>query len=150
MTVRTIQLSRGAQRALLFVTTSLLAIPASGALAQNASTTPQSGSSNAIEQVIITARVERHNKEFFSSQTVKTLDQDQIKAATSVGGVASVLNLVPGVSASTYGATGSTKTTISIDGVKLGWAGFSGGNPDNGSIMVTWDGVPMTNPGNGL
>ena len=150
MTINKNWLSTGTRHSVLLVTTSVLAIAAPAVLAQGFSTAPRTGSSNSIEEVIVTARVERHNREFFSSQTVKTLDQDQIKAATSVGGVASVLNLVPGVSASTYGATGSTKTTISIDGVKLGWAGFSGGNPDNGSIMVTWDGVPMTNPGNGL
>lgn len=102
------------------------------------------------EQVLITARMERHQEELMSVQTIKTLDQDQIKASSTIGGIAQALNLVPGVSEATYGQTGSTKTTISIDGIKLGWAGFSGGNPDNGSIGVSFDGVPMQNPGNGL
>ncbi|MDE8342789.1 MAG: TonB-dependent receptor [Acidocella sp.] len=85
------------------------------------------------ETVIVQARHQRHAADFRSGQTVKVLDQDQIRAVSVVAGVAKALSLVPGVSTTTYG-----------------WAGFSGGNPDNGSIGVTFDGVPMSNPGNGL
>jgi len=107
-------------------------------------------SPDALEEVTVTARKERHIQEFQTDQTTKVLDQDQIKATSVVGGAARALALVPGVSTSTYGPTGSSKTTISIDGIKVGWAGFSGGNPDNGSIGVSFDGVPMNNRGNGL
>ncbi|MDE2041572.1 MAG: TonB-dependent receptor [Alphaproteobacteria bacterium] len=109
-----------------------------------------SASSNEKGDIVVTARSERHDKEFESDQTDKVLDRDQIRAVSVVGGAAKALALVPGVSTSSYGATGSQKTTISIDGVKVGWAGFSGGNPDNGAVGVTFDDVPMSNPGNGL
>ncbi len=115
-----------------------------------AAATGDSGASDSRAEVGVTARVLRHDEEFKTDQTVKTLDQDQIKESSIVGGAAKALSVVPGVSTSSYGATGSAKTTISIDGIKIGWAGFSGGNPDNGSLGVTFDGVPMANPGNGL
>jgi iron complex outermembrane receptor protein len=103
-----------------------------------------------LNAVLVTARRERHKKSFASASTIKTLDQDQIRASSRVGGVAQAMMLVPGVSVSSYGATGSSKTTISINGIKIGWAGFSGGNPDNGSVAPSFDGVPMMNPGNDL
>jgi iron complex outermembrane receptor protein len=103
-----------------------------------------------LNEVLVTARRERHKKDFISNSTVKTLDRDQIRASSTVGGAAEAMMLVPGVSVSSYGATGSQKSTISINGIKTGWAGFSGGNPDNGSIATSFDGVPMTNPGNDL
>ncbi|MDD2877434.1 MAG: TonB-dependent receptor [Acidiphilium sp.] len=87
---------------------------------------------------------------FKSSQTTKVIGRRQIAAAGAVGGIAKALALAPGVNVSTYGSNGATKSSISIDGVKAGWAGFSGGNTDNGSIGVSFDGVPMVNPGNGL
>ncbi len=103
-----------------------------------------------LNEVLVTARRERHKADFISNSTVKTLDRDQIRASSTVGGAAEAMMLVPGVSVSSYGATGSQKSTISINGIKTGWAGFSGGNPDNGSIATSFDGVPMTNPGNDL
>lgn len=114
------------------------------------STAASDTDANALTEVVVTARVLRHDEEFKSDQTTKVLDQDQIKESSIVGGVAKAIAVVPGVSTSSYGSTGSAKTTISIDGIKIGWAGFSGGNPDNGSLGVTFDGVPMANPGNGL
>jgi iron complex outermembrane receptor protein len=87
---------------------------------------------------------------FKSSVTTKVLNRREIEAAGVVGGVANALALAPGVNVSSYGANGVSKASISIDGVKTGWAGFSGGNADNGSIGVSFDGVPMVNPGNGL
>lgn len=110
----------------------------------------EAGAPTVVSSLVVTARKERHVKEFKSDQTIKVLDQDQIRAVSVVGGAAKALALAPGVSTSSYGGTGAQKTTISIDGVKVGWAGFSGGNPDNGAIGVTFDGVPMNNPGNGL
>ncbi len=111
---------------------------------------PSPISTTALNQVLVTARRERHKQDFVSSSTVKTLDRDQIRASTTVGGAAQAMMLVPGVSVSSYGATGAQKSTISINGIKTGWAGFSGGNPDNGSIAPSFDGVPMSNPGNDL
>lgn len=110
--------------------------------------TPVAG--QATETVLVQARKLRHAKDFKSDETIKVLDQDQIRAVSVVGGAAKALALVPGVSVASYGSTGSAKTSISIDGIKAGWAGFAGGNPDNGSIGVSFDGVPMVNPGNDL
>ena len=84
------------------------------------------------------------------NQNTVTLDQEEIQSGGVVGGAARALAVAPGVSVSSYGGNGATKTSISIDGVKAGWTGISGGNTDNGSIGVTFDGVPMVNPGNGL
>ncbi len=120
------------------------------AAAQSAAAPAPAKATGSTETVLVTARRQRHNKDFKSTQTVKVLDQDQIRATSIVGGVAKALAIVPGVSTTTYGATGSSKSSISINGIKAGWAGFSGGNPDNGSLGITFDGVPMVNPGNGL
>ena len=107
-------------------------------------------STTQLNAVLVTARHERNVLQFTTDQAIKTLDRDQIRASSTVGGIAAAMSLIPGVSTSTYGTTGSTKTTISINGIKTGWAGFSGGNPDNGSVSPTFDGVPMANPGNDL
>lgn len=83
-------------------------------------------------------------------ETVKVISKQEIAAASPAGGAAAALAFAPGVNVSSYGGTGASKASISINGVKTGWAGFSGGNFDNGSIGVTFDGIPMVNPGNGL
>lgn len=115
----------------------------------NDSSMDNGGQVGASDEVIITARKKRNNNDFESSQNTKTMDQDQIRAAGAVGGVARAMALVPGVSIQSYGNTGSQKTTFSINGIKAGWAGFTV-SLDNGSLGVTFDGVPMVNPGNGL
>jgi iron complex outermembrane receptor protein len=130
--------------------TSAAAYAATPAMPASAAASPGPISTAGLNAVLVTARRERHKKSFASASTIKTLDQDQIRASSRVGGVAQAMMLVPGVSVSSYGATGSSKTTISINGIKIGWAGFSGGNPDNGSVAPSFDGVPMMNPGNDL
>lgn len=128
-----------------------IAIPAhAAARPRRPEAEPSSSSFATLGEVLVTARRERQKKQFTTDLTTKTLDQDQIRASSMVGGAAQAMNLVPGVSIASYGATGSNKTTISLNGIKVGWAGFSGGNPDNGSVAVTLDGVPMTSPGNDL
>ncbi len=92
----------------------------------------------------------KKKKLLVSGQAVKVIGKDQIEAASPAGGAAAALAFAPGVNVSSYGGTGASKSSISINGVKTGWAGFSGGNFDNGSIGVTFDGIPMVNPGNGL
>ncbi len=140
----------------LAVRAALTGALATGALAHAALPNPTPAASAGpasiatLNEVLVTARIQRHKKDFISSETVKTLDQDQIRASSRVGGVAQAMMLVPGVSVSSYGATGSQKSTISINGIKIGWAGYSGGNPDNGSVQPTFDGIPMNNPGNDL
>lgn len=87
---------------------------------------------------------------FKSDQSEKVISKQELQAAGPVGGSAQALALAPGVGVTGYGTTGSTKTSISINGIKQGWGGFSGGQIDNGSIAVTFDGVPMSNPSTGL
>ena len=96
------------------------------------------------------AKALSHRSVFHSGQSVKVLGKKQIAAAGPLGGSAQVLSYAPGVGVSGYGSTGATKTSISINGIKQGWAGFSGGTIDNGSLSVTFDGVPMVNPSSGL
>ncbi|UTV80190.1 TonB-dependent receptor [Acidithiobacillus sp. YTS05] len=91
---------------------------------------------------------QKHN--FYSGQSIKVLDKAQMAATGPMGGSAQALSYAPGVGVSGYGSNGATKTSISINGVKQGWGGFSGGQIDNGSLSVTFDGVPMVDPSTGL
>lgn len=86
---------------------------------------------------------------FHSSQTVRVLDRAQIEAAGPVAGSAQILSYTPGANVTGYGNSGATKYTISINGVHQGWGGY-GGNTDNGSLGVTFDGVPIVDPATGL
>ncbi|WP_288126329.1 TonB-dependent receptor [Thiomonas sp.] len=87
---------------------------------------------------------------FKSGQSTKVLGKTELQAAGPVGGSAQALSLAPGVGVTGYGATGSTKNSISVNGLKQGWGGFSNGQIDNGALSVTFDGVPMVNPSTGL
>ena len=90
-------------------------------------------------------------KVFHSGQSVVVLGHAQIKAAGPFGGAAQALDMAPGVQVTSFGATGATKSSISLNGFKQGWGGFSGaGGVDNGDVSVTFDGVPMVNPSSGL
>ena len=85
-----------------------------------------------------------------SAYADKALDRQQLKSAGVVGGAAQALTFAPGISVSGYGQTGGTKATISMNGFKQGWGGFSGNTIDNGSIAVSFDGIPMVNAATGL
>ena len=87
---------------------------------------------------------------FKSGISTTVLDRQQIQTAGAFGGAAQALQVAPGVAVSGYGSTGSTKNQISVNGIKQGWGGFSGSQIDNGSISMTFDGVPMANPSTGL
>ncbi|MDA8350285.1 MAG: TonB-dependent receptor, partial [Pseudomonadota bacterium] len=80
----------------------------------------------------------------------KALDRQQLKSAGVVGGAAQALSFAPGISVSGYGQTGGTKASISVNGLKQGWGGFSGGTVDDVSIAVSFDGIPMVNAATGL
>ncbi|AOV16229.1 TonB-dependent receptor [Acidihalobacter aeolianus] len=88
--------------------------------------------------------------DFKSGQALKVLGKHQLAAAGPVGGSAQALSYAPGVSVSGYGGTGATKNSISVNGIKQGWGGFAGGQIDDGSLSVTFDGVPMVDPSTGL
>jgi iron complex outermembrane receptor protein len=88
-------------------------------------------------------------KIFKSTQSELVVNKDEIKAAGPVGGATQALNMIPGVRSETYGPTGATRGSFSINGIQQGWGGLIG-ETDDGSDMVTFDGVPMVNPGSGL
>jgi iron complex outermembrane receptor protein len=87
---------------------------------------------------------------FKSGQSVTVIGRTELHSVGAFAGAAQALALAPGVGVSGYGSTGSTKNQISINGIKQGWGGFSGAQIDNGSISVTFDGVPMANASTGL
>jgi len=82
--------------------------------------------------------------------SVRILRRREIQAVGPAAGAAQALSLAPGVNVSGYGTNGASKFSISINGIKQGWAGASGGNVDDGSIAVMFDGVPMNDPATGL
>ena len=82
--------------------------------------------------------------------SVRILRRREIQAVGPAAGAAQALSLAPGVNVSGYGTNGASKFSISINGIKQGWGGASGGNVDDGSLAVTFDGVPMNNPATGL
>ncbi len=88
--------------------------------------------------------------QFRSGQSVKVIDKSELRAVGPVAGGAQAISVAPGVAVTGYGATGSTKNSISVNGLKQGWGGFSAGQIDNGALSVTFDGVPMVNPSTSL
>ena len=72
---------------------------------------------NALENAGINVRGLSQRAIFKSALGDKVLDRQQIAAAGPVGGSAQALTYAPGVAVSSYGATGSTKYQISINGI---------------------------------
>jgi len=90
-----------------------------------------------------------HRKLFHSGTTTRVLNRQIMDAAGPVAGAAQVLSYSPGVSVTGYGNSGSTKYTITLDGVQQGWGGY-GGFTGTGSIAVTLDGIPVVDPSTNL
>ncbi len=86
---------------------------------------------------------------FKSGNSVRVLNKEVLQQAGPVGGAAQALAYAPGVNVNSYGNTGSTKSTIQINGVAQGWGGFAGYTQDGG-ISVTLDGVPIADAVTGL
>ena len=86
---------------------------------------------------------------FNSTQSKLVVNKDELKATSPVGGATQALAVIPGVRSETYGPTGASRGSFSINGIQQGWGGLIG-ETDDGSIAVTFDGVPMGNPGSGL
>jgi iron complex outermembrane receptor protein len=88
---------------------------------------------------------------FKSAQTIKVIKKDQLKVAGPTGSASQVLSYAPGVTISSFGENGSRKFSLVLNGIRQGWGGFTGATGiDNGSLGVTFDGVPMVNPSTGL
>lgn len=83
-------------------------------------------------------------------RTVRVLDRKQIDAGGPVAGGAQMVSSTPGANVVGYGATGATKYTILLNGVQQGWAGEASSFTAPGSLGITFDGVPVTDPATGL
>ncbi|MHB1023950.1 MAG: carboxypeptidase regulatory-like domain-containing protein [Acidobacteriaceae bacterium] len=86
---------------------------------------------------------------FESNQSVRVLDRMQMDAVGPVAGAAQIVSMTPGANVTGYGNTGATKYTITLNGINQGWGGY-GGFTGGGSLGVTFDGVPIVDPGTGL
>lgn len=87
---------------------------------------------------------------FRSESSEKVIAPKALQHLGPVAGSAQALSIAPGVEIAGYGNTGSTKNSISINGIKQGWGGAAGGGVDDGSVSVTFDGIPMVDPATGL
>lgn len=101
-------------------------------------------------------RLQKTNKKltqkkiFESGNSQLVINKDEMSGAGPVGGAAGALAMSPGVRVVSSGSVGANRAAISVDGLQQGWGGLNGGLTDNGSLGVTFDGVPMNNPGSGL
>jgi len=83
-------------------------------------------------------------------ETVRVLDRKQLDAAGPVAGGAQMVASTPGANVVGYGETGATKYTIILNGVQQGWAGEASSFTAPGSLGITFDGVPVSDPATGL
>ena len=99
----------------------------------------------------VTSKVPTQAEQFRSAQTRKIIAGKQLQSVSAGAGAAQALEVAPGVHVNGYGSGSTTRYSISINGIKQGWGGEpSGAGIDYGSIGVTFDGIPMNNPGTGL
>lgn len=85
-----------------------------------------------------------------SLQTVRVLDRKQIDAAGPVAGGAQMIAFTPGANVFGYGVSGATKYTIQLNGINQGWGGQPSGFISPGSLGITFDGIPIVDPGSNL
>ena len=83
-------------------------------------------------------------------ETLVVLDRKQLETAGPVAGGAQMVSSTPGANVMGYGETGSTKYTIMLNGIQQGYAGEASGFTAPGSLGVTFDGVPISDPATGL
>ncbi len=86
---------------------------------------------------------------FESGQSTRTLDRSQMDTLGPVAGAGQILSLTPGANVTGYGNTGAQKYSIMINGISQGWGGY-GGLSTSGSLAVTFDGIPMSDPATDL
>lgn len=110
-------------------------------------TKSQSLRANARLRMVI---IQAQRKIFKSAITEKLISKADIESVSNGGSVAQALALSPGVNVSSYSNSAGAKYSININGLKSGWQGFGGGNIDNGSVQITFDGVPFMNPATGF
>lgn len=86
---------------------------------------------------------------FDSAQSVRVIDKQQMAMVGPVAGGAQVISTAPGAIVTGYGDTGSTKYTVTLDGLNQGWGGY-GGYTGGAALGVTYDGVPIVDPATSL
>jgi iron complex outermembrane receptor protein len=86
---------------------------------------------------------------FESDEQIRVLDSKQMEAVGPLAGAAQIVSETPGANVTGYGDTGATKYTVGINGVTQGWGGY-GGYTGGGALAITFDGVPIVDPGNDL
>ncbi|WP_123104413.1 TonB-dependent receptor [Acidithiobacillus sulfuriphilus] len=86
---------------------------------------------------------------FESTQSIKVIGKKQMETAGPAGGAGQALAVAPGVNTQTDSPAGASRATISINGMKTGWSNIAG-NANDGTVMVTFDGVPMVDPAYGV
>ncbi|MFP5277260.1 MAG: TonB-dependent receptor domain-containing protein [Acidobacteriota bacterium] len=82
--------------------------------------------------------------------TLRVLDRKQLDAAGPVAGGAQMIQQTPGANVMGYGQTGGTKYSIMLNGIQQGWAGEATSFTAPGSLGVTFDGIPVSDPATGL
>jgi iron complex outermembrane recepter protein len=82
--------------------------------------------------------------------TIRVLDRKQLDAAGPVAGGAQMIESTPGANVIGYGETGATKYSILLNGIPQGWAGEATSFTEPGSLGITFDGVPISDPATGL
>ena len=105
-----------------------------------------SASANSLDTLV---KLPKKKEIFESTQSVKVIGRKQLRVVGPAAGAAQALSVAPGVSIASDGTTGSPRASISINGMKTGWGNIAG-NSNDGTIMVTFDGVPMVDPAYGV
>jgi len=82
--------------------------------------------------------------------TIRVLDRKQLDAAGPLAGGAQMIQQTPGANVVGYGETGATKYSILLNGIPQGWAGEATSFTEPGSLGITFDGVPISDPATGL
>lgn len=86
---------------------------------------------------------------FKSTQSVKVIGRKELRVVGPAAGAAQALSVAPGVNVASDGTSGAPRASISINGMKTGWGNIAG-NANDGTVMVTFDGVPMVDPAYGV
>lgn len=86
---------------------------------------------------------------FGSTQSIKVVSRRQLRALGPAAGAAQAVSVAPGVNIASDGTMGAPRASISVNGMKTGWGNIAG-NANDGTVMVTFDGVPMIDPAYGV
>ena len=86
---------------------------------------------------------------FESDQTLRVLDRQQMDIVGPIAGAAQIVSVTPGANVTGYGNSGATKYTITLNGINQGWGGY-GGFSGGASLGITFDGIPVVDPGTNL